>query len=72
VLAFARVDVCLSSGNADEVVRESMCVSTSCTSNRTRDSGVERSSDVSLASFVERMSVFVKVGAWKSGDANAS
>jgi len=72
VLAFARDDVCFSRGNADEVVRESICVSTSWTSNNTRDNGVERSRDASLASFVDRMSVFAKVGAWKSGDANAS
>ena len=72
VLAFACVDVYLIRGSADEVVRESICVSTSCTSNKTRESGVERSIDVSFASLVERTRVLANDGAWKSGDANAS
>lgn len=46
-------------GSADCVVRESMCVSTSCTSNRTRLRGVERSKGVSEGLLVERMRVLV-------------
>ena len=61
-----------SRGRAVAVASEWMCVSISCRSNSTRDSGVARSRLGSERSFVEVMSVLAKAWGEKVGSRKAS
>ncbi|KAL4772120.1 hypothetical protein BDW60DRAFT_188193 [Aspergillus nidulans var. acristatus] len=64
--------VCVSRGRADLVVSVWICVSISWRSNNTRESGVDRSSGVSVALLVATTSELANAAGEKAGSRKAS